>query len=138
MDTVKVVCGIIFHDSKVLICRRKPNRSLGGFWEFPGGKIEDGEKNEESLCRELMEELGMEVVVLDFFKSQFHNYDSFKIELIAYRCNFIRASFDLSDHDAYEWVGILDLNKWKLAPADIPIAEELIFSEAKKHNNNYG
>ncbi|MGJ1538181.1 NUDIX domain-containing protein [Sphingobacterium multivorum] len=55
MDLITVVCGIIFKDDLVLICRRKAEKSLGGYWEFPGGKVEDGESNEESLLRELIE-----------------------------------------------------------------------------------
>lgn len=55
MDLITVVCGIIFKDDLVLICRRKAEKSLGGYWEFPGGKIEDSESNEESLLRKLIQ-----------------------------------------------------------------------------------
>ena len=60
---IKVVCGIIFKDQKIFICRRNPEASLGGYWEFPGGKIEEGEDHRESLKRELMEELLMDVEI---------------------------------------------------------------------------
>ncbi len=129
MDIIRVVCGIILQNEKVFICRRKPNKSLGGYWEFPGGKIEKGEKEEDSLIRELQEELGMSVEVLKHFKNLIHDYGNFKIELISYKCNFISSSFELTDHDAYEWINISELKKWKLAPADIPIAEELMHQE---------
>ncbi|SIN78463.1 (deoxy)nucleoside triphosphate pyrophosphohydrolase [Algoriphagus halophilus] len=133
MKTIKVVCGIIFNDDKVFICRRKPEKSLGGYWEFPGGKIEEGESNEASLSRELMEEIGMKVEVKDYFKTNFHNYGKFKIELIAYKCNFLDAIFELTDHDSFEWVSVEDLNNWNLAPADIPIALELISDVKNKY-----
>ncbi len=133
METVKVVCGIIFNDNKVFICRRMPKKSLGGYWEFPGGKIEQGESNEASLTRELIEELGMSVEVKDYFKTNLHDYGKFIIELIAYKCNFIDANFRLTDHDKYEWVNVKDLSNWNLAPADIPIAKELIIDDKKKH-----
>ncbi|WP_438423194.1 (deoxy)nucleoside triphosphate pyrophosphohydrolase [Aquimarina macrocephali] len=123
---IKVVCGIIYNDNKVLICRRKPEKSLGGYWEFPGGKVEENENNEESLIRELKEELEMKVNIESFFKSSEHAYENFTIELIAYVCNFVSSSFKLTDHDRYEWIEPNDLLNWKLAPADIPIAEELI------------
>jgi 8-oxo-dGTP diphosphatase len=126
MDLIKVVCGIIFKNNKVFICRRKPEKSLGGYWEFPGGKIELGESNEASLSRELMEELGMKVEVNNYFNTNLHSYEKFTIELIAYKCKFIDANFELSDHDAFEWVSVKDLHNWNLAPADIPIAQELI------------
>ncbi|WP_109852844.1 (deoxy)nucleoside triphosphate pyrophosphohydrolase [Aquimarina sp. AU58] len=126
MDTIKVVCGIIYNDNKILICRRKPEKSLGGYWEFPGGKVEENESNEESLIRELKEELEMEVNIESFFKSSEHTYENFTIELIAYICNFVSSSFKLTDHDRYEWIEPNELLDWKLAPADIPIAQELI------------
>lgn len=51
MGTIRVVCGVIFNEGRILLCRRKPEKSLGGYWEFPGGKIEVGETEEESLVR---------------------------------------------------------------------------------------
>ena len=129
MDIIKVVCGIIFNDNKVFICRRKPEKSLGGYWEFPGGKIEQGEKYEVSLSRELIEELGMKVEVKEYFKTNIHAYEKFTIELIAYKCIFFDATFQLTDHDSFEWVLVKDLVNWNLAPADIPIAKELIIND---------
>ncbi|MFA4977167.1 MAG: NUDIX domain-containing protein [Sphingobacterium sp.] len=72
MDLITVVCGIIFKDDLVLICRRKPEKSLGGYWEFPGGKVEDGESNEESLLRELIEELNLKVKIKQHFFDTVH------------------------------------------------------------------
>lgn len=134
MVIIKVVCGIIYSDDKILICRRKINKFLGGYWEFPGGKIEHDELPEESLFRELEEELGMQVELIQYFNENIHDYGSFKIELIAYRCKYLSASFNLTDHDACEWIYIKDLSKWKLAPADISIAEKLIDYDAMKDN----
>ncbi len=123
MDTIKVVCGIIFKNDKVFICRRKPEKSLGGYWEFPGGKIEASETPEQSLERELNEELGMKVTVLEHFANNIHDYGNIKIELIAFKCRFIEANFQLTDHDLIEWIDAKDLSNIKLAPADIPIAK---------------
>lgn len=122
---IKVVCGIIYQNDKVFICRRKREKSLGGFWEFPGGKIEDGEKHEESLKRELIEELEMEVRVIEYFDSSIYNYENFSIELIAYKCDLIEWNNYLSDHDLFEWVSPIEITKWKLAPADVPLAKKL-------------
>jgi 8-oxo-dGTP diphosphatase len=126
MDTIKVVCGIIFKDDKIFLCRRNSSKSLAGYWEFPGGKVEVGEKEEDSLSRELQEELGMKVQIEKYFTTVIHQYDSFTIELIAYICQFQEATYVLTDHDRYEWVNKSELNTWKLAPADIPIANELV------------
>ncbi|MBB1643032.1 (deoxy)nucleoside triphosphate pyrophosphohydrolase [Sphingobacterium sp. UME9] len=126
MDLIKVVCGIIFKDDLVLICRRKPEKSLGGYWEFPGGKVEDGESNEESLLRELIEELNLKVKIKQHFFDTVHQYDNGAIELISFICETENIASESTDHDQLEWVKVSDLLDWKLAPADIPIAEELI------------
>lgn len=126
MDTIKVVCGVIFKDEKILICRRAAHKSLPGLWEFPGGKIEVGEMIEQSLVRELNEELGMTVIIQKHFKTVIHSYEKFKVELISFFCVFLEASFILVDHDKYEWIEPSGLIKYELAPADVPLANELI------------
>ncbi|WP_343522016.1 (deoxy)nucleoside triphosphate pyrophosphohydrolase [Pedobacter sp.] len=123
MDTVKVVCGIIFKEDRILLCRRKPVKSLGGYWEFPGGKVESSESESEALIRELKEELSMQVEIGKHFKTAVHQYEQIQIELIAYTCKFIQADFRLVDHDEIQWVRKTELLKFNLAPADIPIAE---------------
>jgi len=126
MDTVRVVCGIIFKEDKILLCRRKAEKSLGGHWEFPGGKVESSESESEALIRELKEELAMQVEIGKHFKTIIHQYDNVQIELIAYCCKFIQADFILIDHDAYEWIKKTELLNFNLAPADIPIANALV------------
>ncbi|WP_298543638.1 (deoxy)nucleoside triphosphate pyrophosphohydrolase [uncultured Aquimarina sp.] len=129
---IRVVCGIIYQDDKVFICRRKPSKSLGGYWEFPGGKIETGESNEDSLKRELLEELQMEVDVVEYFGSSQYDYENFSIDLIAYTCNLRNWNLCLTDHDQYDWVTPDEILKWKLAPADIPLAQSI--KNKKAHN----
>ncbi|WET68820.1 (deoxy)nucleoside triphosphate pyrophosphohydrolase [Sphingobacterium sp.] len=126
MDLIKVVCGIIFKDDLVLICRRKAEKSLGGYWEFPGGKVEDGESNEESLLRELIEELNLKVKIKQHFFDTVHQYDNGAIELISFICETENIASESTDHDQLQWVKVSDLLDWKLAPADIPIAKKLI------------
>ncbi|WP_312334728.1 (deoxy)nucleoside triphosphate pyrophosphohydrolase [Sphingobacterium sp.] len=126
MDITKVVCGIIFKDDLVLICRRKPEKSLGGYWEFPGGKVEEAEAHEDSLKRELMEELNLDVNIKKHFFDTVHHYDNGAIELISFICETENITSESTDHDQLEWVKVEDLLHWKLAPADIPIARALI------------
>ncbi|WP_313156820.1 (deoxy)nucleoside triphosphate pyrophosphohydrolase [Sphingobacterium multivorum] len=133
MAIIKVVCGIIFKDNHVLICRRKPEKSLGGYWEFPGGKVEEDESYEESLLRELIEELNLQVEIKQHFFDTVHHYDKGAIELISFICETEDIVKESTDHDQLEWVKVDNLLNWKLAPADIPIAKELIemFSQIK-------
>ncbi|WP_293880587.1 (deoxy)nucleoside triphosphate pyrophosphohydrolase [Sphingobacterium sp. UBA1498] len=131
MAITKVVCGILFKDDLVLICRRKPEKSLGGYWEFPGGKVEDGESYEESLLRELIEELNLKVEIKQHFFDTVHHYDKGAIELISFICETENIPFESTDHDLLYWVKVDDLLNWKLAPADIPIARALIEEKGK-------
>lgn len=127
MDTIKVVCWIIYKDNKIFLCKRKSNKSLGWYWEFPWWKIEYNENNSDALYRELMEEIDMKVKNLSYFDTVIHSYEKIKVELIAYECEYIESSFTLIDHDIFEWVSIEDLLKYNLAAADIPIAKKLIY-----------
>lgn len=125
MDTVSVVCGIIFKEDKILLCRRKTEKSLGGYWEFPGGKVEPNESETDALIRELKEELSIKVEIQKHFKTSHHKYERVQIELIAYLCKFIQTDFILTDHDDIKWVKKIELLSFNLAPADIPIAKAL-------------
>jgi 8-oxo-dGTP diphosphatase len=126
MDIIKVVCGIIFKDDHVLICRRKPEKSLGGFWEFPGGKVEANETYEQCLIRELREELDLKVIIDRHFLNIVHQYERGTIELISFICESKESDIKLVDHDKIEWIPVGELLDRNLAPADIPIARELI------------
>ncbi|MDF1698324.1 MAG: (deoxy)nucleoside triphosphate pyrophosphohydrolase [Saprospiraceae bacterium] len=123
---IKVVCGVIFDNTKILVCRRKPEKHLGGYWEFPGGKVELNELAEKALRRELLEELSMEIDKIEFFTTVQHRYDEITIELIAYTCEMVRFDFKLTDHDIIQWVTIEELLGLNLAPADIPIMKKLL------------
>ena len=69
MKEIQVVCGVALKDDKVFLARRRPEKSYGGFWELPGGKVEPGETHESALARELSEELGIDVRVGEFIAS---------------------------------------------------------------------
>ena len=130
MDIIRVVCGIIFDGKKVFVCRRNPGKSLGGLWEFPGGKLEENETHQESLVRELLEELDMKISIDDFVGSSFYDYGTFKIELLGYRCTLIKYNGKLTDHDRFEWISPKNLLSINLAPADVPLAEIILKKKA--------
>lgn len=122
---IDVVCGIICKNNSVLLARRKKGKSLEGFWEFPGGKLEDEESETVALKRELKEELGLEVFNLKRFGVNIHDYNTFQIRLIAYRCETKSFPNKSTDHDKIEWVDINILNEYKLAEADKPFIKML-------------
>lgn len=121
-----VTAGLIFDGPKVLITRRAGSEKLAGFWEFPGGKLEEGETIQECLCRELQEELGIHAEILNVVAENEHHYDGGSIRLIGIKACIISGVISLSVHDAAEWVHVDNLLEYKLAPADIPIAISVI------------
>jgi A/G-specific adenine glycosylase len=86
IPTHRVAVGVVEADGKMLITRRPSSGLLGGLWEFPGGKIQDGERPEEAVAREIREEVGLEVEVTEFVGRVRHAYSHFKVELDVYRC----------------------------------------------------
>jgi 8-oxo-dGTP diphosphatase len=125
MKNIEVVCGIIWKEGQVLIARRKSEKTLGGFWEFPGGKIEEGENPESALKRELKEELGMNVLIRRHFGTNIHEYENLKIQLMAYACDFVSATFQLTDHDEWRFVKPNEFRNYCFAPADISFLNKI-------------
>jgi 8-oxo-dGTP diphosphatase len=123
---IRVTAGILIKNGKVLIAQRRSGGKLAGKWEFPGGKIEGGETPEECLKRELREELQIETSVGELMHKNRHEYDFGCIELLAYWAEWVGGQINPIEHDSVLWVPIQDLQKYDLAPADIPIAEKLL------------
>ncbi len=121
-----VTAAIIIQGNKVFIARRAPYEKHPGSWEFPGGKVENGESPEDCLYRELFEEFCIESQVKGLFAESFYQYPTGAIRLLAYFVEIIDGSFVLSVHDDYAWVEYKDLLKYDLLPADIPIAQKLM------------
>jgi 8-oxo-dGTP diphosphatase len=121
------VAAAVIEDEKgrVLIARRKLEKSQGGLWEFPGGKLEPGESPEACLIRELREEMNIEIAPYAFFGSNKHDYGTVHIKLIAYLATYSNGDIKLSDHDEYRWANRDELRKYEWAPADIPFVERL-------------
>jgi len=126
MATKQVAAGIVIHNGKILIAQRKRGKSLEYMWEFPGGKLEEGETLQQCLARELMEELKLPITVGEFFMKSVFEYDFGTIELSAYfaTCNKEDLSFH-PDHEEARWVTIEEMDKYQFSPADRPILEAL-------------
>ena len=126
MRIIKVVAAILEKEDKILIARKAPGKPLAGYFEFPGGKIEEGETPEDSLIRELMEEMNINISVKEYVGESIYDYGSDKvISLLGYTAEIIGGEIKLSDHDRYEWVTLEEINNYKIAPADIPLIDKL-------------
>src|SRR5687768_6282514 len=97
---IDVVAGIIRKENKILIARRSSHKSLGGKWEFPGGKIEQGENPKDALERELFEEFNITTTTREYFCSVEHDYQTFQIRLISFFSDYVAGEFTLIDHDS--------------------------------------
>lgn len=122
---IRVTAALIRRSGQVLIARRRAGGHLAGFWEFPGGKIEEGETPEACLARELEEEFGVGAKVGAYVASSRFDYGERAIELLAYEAELEPGEWILDSHDEARWVPPADLLDYQLAPADIPIAEAL-------------
>ncbi|TFG64280.1 MAG: (deoxy)nucleoside triphosphate pyrophosphohydrolase [Spirochaetales bacterium] len=129
-ERIQVTAAVIAEGGRVLLAQRSAGDPLEGKWEFPGGKIEEGESPEECLKRELKEELGIGTRIGKFIASCRWDYPHISIELLAYEAEILSGSPAPLDHSACAWVNTEELAAWELAPADVPIAEKvrLLFS----------
>ena len=122
MEPVRVVAAVIECDGRFLGCRRATGKSLAGMWEFPGGKVEPSETDDEALVREINEELGIHVFVHDFIAESFAEVGDLRIHLLGYWCTLAGPEpTSSSDHDLLRWFTPDEFIHGEWAPADIPM-----------------
>jgi len=121
---INVTAAIIEKKGKILAARRKPGSHLAGYWEFPGGKMEDGESPEECLHRELAEEFKIDSNIGLFIAESIYDYGTKVIRLMAYLVDHVEGEFELIDHDDIRWLSLDEINEVNWAPADIPLVEQ--------------
>mgnify|MGYP001089108358 FL=1 len=124
LPTVLVVAvALIDVDGRVLIAKRPEGKKLAGLWEFPGGKVEPGERPEQALIRELKEELDIDVKesCLAPFVFASHAYDSFHLLMPLYLCRRWDGVVAAREHDALAWVKPNKLSDYPMPPADEPL-----------------
>jgi 8-oxo-dGTP diphosphatase len=122
---VRVTAALMQEGGRVLIGRRRPGKHMGGKWELPGGKIEPGESPEQSLARELAEELGVEVRVGEFLCATPFDRGDARLELLVYRVERIAGEPALLEHQEIRWVDPADLAGYDLADSDRKVVERL-------------
>jgi len=129
----QVAAAVIEKDSKILLARRRRGDTLGGKWEFPGGKIEPGETPEECLKRELKEEFDIETKIGELVSRTTFIYYLVPIELLAYKTKYISGDLKINEHDEIAWVAAEDLESYNLVRADRPIAKAILTSKRRGH-----
>ena len=125
--TLVVACALVDADKRVLIAQRPPGKSMAGLWEFPGGKVEPGERPEATLIRELHEEIGITVKEACLAPLTFasHAYDDFHLLMPLYICRRWEGFVQPLDGQALKWVRPKDLRRYPMPPADAPLIPHL-------------
>lgn len=124
---IKVVAAIIENENNEILCAlRSLTMSMPNLWEFPGGKVEEGEDIFSALQREISEELDCSVECTEFFSENTHEYESIIVNLVAIKCRLIEGKPIAREHAKLIWLDRTYLNSIIWAPADIPIVEKLI------------
>ena len=113
-----VVAGVVQRDGKIMLCQRRPGVHNGLKWEFPGGKLEDGESPEDALRRELREELSIEVEVGHVLDAVYHRYADRDVLLLFYPCKIVAGEPRTVDCNAVAWVAPEDVPGYDFADAD--------------------
>lgn len=126
-----VVAAVIRRGNKILITKRKKNSFMGGRWEFPGGRVECGEDYEQALIREIAEELGVRIKILNLFNLNHHIYDlgngkKRKILLISYEAEIVGGEIQCIGVEEYRWVKPEKLKEYDFVDADKTIVEKLL------------
>jgi 8-oxo-dGTP diphosphatase len=129
--TVKLVlvaaCALIDPDGRVLVAQRPEGKSMAGLWEFPGGKVEPGEQPEQSLIRELQEELGITVKQECLAPLTFasHSYPDFHLLMPLYVCRRWEGFVEAREKQKLKWVRPNELRNYPMPPADEPLISHL-------------
>lgn len=126
--TLVVACALVDSDNRVLVTQRPEGKQLAGLWEFPGGKLEAGERPEAALIRELREELGIEVKEACLAPLSFasHAYESFHLLMPLYICRRWEGLVQPREGQAMQWVRPARLRTLAMPPADEPLIPALI------------
>lgn len=116
-------CALIDPDGRVLIAQRPPGKTMAGLWEFPGGKVESGERPEETVIRELHEELGISIKepCLAPFTFASHTYPEFQLLMPLFVCRRWDGTVEAREHAALKWVKPRELAQYPMPPADLPL-----------------
>ena len=130
MKKIEVVAAIIRKDGQVFATQRGYGE-WKDWWEFPGGKIEQGETAEEALKREIREELSTEINVDSYLWTVEYDYPKFHLVMHCYMCSLLTDSLHLNEHEAARWLDNDELDSVKWLPADVEVIKRLML-KAKK------
>ena len=124
MKTIRVVAAVILSEGKIFATQRGYGDFKGG-WEFPGGKIEDGETPEAALKREIFEELDTEITVGELIDTIEYDYPNFHLSMDCFWCEIVSGKLVLKEHEAARWLDKENLYSVEWLPADVSLIEKI-------------
>jgi len=125
--TIHVVGAIIENEQQEIFCAlRNPQMVLANYWEFPGGKIEQGETPKKALSREILEEFNCTIQVGKQVAVTLHEYEQFFVHLETYKASIIKGTPQILEHAEARWVPRNQLLDLPFAPADLPSIQKLM------------
>ena len=124
MKTINVVAAIIIKDNKIFATQRGYGEFKDG-WEFPGGKVEQGEAPENAIVREIKEELDTVIEVKEYFDTVEYDYPNFHLSMKCYICTVVSGNFELLEHEAAKWLDKDSLDSVAWLPADLGLVDKL-------------
>lgn len=124
MNTIRVSAAVILDDGKILVTQRGYGTYKDG-WEFPGGKREDGESGEDTIIREIEEELNISIKVDDYLPTVEYDYPEFHISMDTYVCSIVSGNVELSVHENALWLTLSDIDSVDWLPADVYVVDAI-------------
>jgi 8-oxo-dGTP diphosphatase len=128
MKEVHVAAAVILREGKILCVQRSENKLeyISKKWEFPGGKVESSEELENTIMREILEELKVSISVEDFLVQVYHEYPDFRLKMDTFICKIENGEPTLTEHIDLKWLFPSELSTLDWAAADLPIVEKLM------------
>jgi 8-oxo-dGTP diphosphatase len=130
-ETFRVVAALILNKGKYLITQRKAKAVFPLFWEFPGGKVEKGETDEDALKREIREEMGVEIEIQAPLYEKFFSYSDFDIEFRVFRCGLKSPAIRKIGIEDFQWVNSAEFGNFRFPPADEDAMRQILGIEKK-------
>ena len=124
MKTIRVVAAVIKKDNRIF-CTQRGYGDFKGGWEFPGGKIEEGESPQEALIREIKEELDVEIKVGELIKTVEYDYPTFHLSMDCFWCELVSGEIELKEHEDAKWLDKSNIDSVEWLPADLDLINEM-------------